>query len=484
MSSLKGALWIESVTSASAVFARKVQSICAAKNLGLQRDGAGIWIIADSAHLLTELATHLMSELDEPCRVLLTVGELSQVDGNWTGWAMDRVHDLKSTVDQGQIWFTEGLAYVLDLDQYLWEDLGLISVEEQSVHCYRLLTSTQCFIPSALRRAIQSNKCVMAFPDEPSPAVRKGQHIVFVGFEMTDDLLDRAEKALMQIANDKIWLVSPRVSVEQRRIWNDMGRHLVVGTAQNFQAKLLSTGGTILESNATLFLDPVGNVAGELALVGIAIPKVPMAKIIDGYSIDLLENGEWGYDEVNRVLVVSVSLNGLYITAHRDNCRLNSRAMAIGQSYELGIAARLAVGHKTFRYVGGVGRPYEGIFIGEATQRLALNIGSRTEVGRQPTGYGMVMQERGGLERLTWSTNPQADRARSQLLTIDRALTGRQHTAITVLDKRHFVVQSLHDKLPTYAFSQHDNRLHRIVGEETIKGESLLVVGTNLLQLG
>jgi hypothetical protein len=85
---------------------------------------------------------------------------------------------------------------------------------------------------------------------------------------------------------------------------------------------------------------------------------------------------------------------------------------------------------------------------------------------------------------LTWSTNPQAERAKSQALTIDRALTGRQHTAITVLDKRHFVVQSLHDKLPTYAFSQHDNRLHRIVGEETIRGESLLVVGTNLLQLG
>lgn len=483
MSSLKGALWIDSTASSGAVFVRQVQSICASRNLVLQPEDGGVWVITNSAHVLTELATQLMQEISEPCRVLLTLGELSEVDGKWVGWSLDRVRNLKGTVDLGQVWFTAGLAYVLDLDQYLWEDLGLISVEEQSVHCYRMLTSTQCFVPSALRRAIQSNKCVMVSPNEPNVAVRKGQHIVFVGFEMNDDLMTRAEKALMQIANDKIWLVSPKVSVDNRRIWHDMGRHLVVGTAQNFKAKLLS-GGTIVESNATLFLDPVGNVAGELDLVGIAIPKVPMAKIIDGYSIDLLETGEWGFDEVNRVLTVSVSLSGLFITTYKENCRLNSRGMTVGQPYELGMAARLSVGHKTLRYIGGVGRPYEGIFIGEATQRLALNIGSRTEVGRQPTGYGMVMQERGGLERLTWSTNPQAQRAKAQALTIDRALTGRQHAAITVLDKRHFIVQSLHDKLPTFAFSARDNRLHRILGEETIKGESLLVIGTNLLQLG
>ena len=46
--------------------------------------------------------------------------------------------------------------------------------------------------------------------------------------------------------------------------------------------------------NATLFLDPVKLSSGEVSIFGVALPQVPMARTIDGYTLDLL-TGAWGY---------------------------------------------------------------------------------------------------------------------------------------------------------------------------------------------
>ena len=145
-------------------------------------------------------------------------------------------------------------------------------------------------------------------------------------------------------------------------------------------------------SNGTLFLDPVKLSSGEVSIFGVALPQVPMARIIDGYTLDLFSNGEWGYGEVDTAVVrVAVNLEGKFIIAFKPECRLNSRDMEIGKSYPLGNGARVTIGRLTYRYIADVGKPYCGLFLGESTKRLALSVGSRVELGRQPVGNGFAL---------------------------------------------------------------------------------------------
>ena len=84
-------------------------------------------------------------------------------------------------------------------------------------------------------------------------------------------------------------------------------------------------------SNGTMFLDPVKLSSGEVSVFGVALPQVPMARIIDGYTLDLFSNGEWGYGEEDDVVVrVAINLDGKFITAFKPECRLNSREMEVG----------------------------------------------------------------------------------------------------------------------------------------------------------
>ena len=63
--------------------------------------------------------------------------------------------------------------------------------------------------------------------------------------------------------------------------------------------------------NATLFLDPVKLSSAELSVFGVALPQVPMARTIDGYTLDLLNDGAWGFGVEEDVTVrVSITIDG------------------------------------------------------------------------------------------------------------------------------------------------------------------------------
>ena len=157
--------------------------------------------------------------------------------------------------------------------------------------------------------------------------------------------------------------------------------------------------------NATLFLDPVKLSSGEVSIFGVALPQVPMARTIDGYTLDLLTDGAWGYGVEEDVTVrVSITVNGHFISALKPGCRLNSRDMEVGKSYPLGNGTRLTIGRVVHRYIANVGKPYCGLFLGHATKRMAVSVGDRIELGRQPTGGGFSLPDRGGTEKFNGVT--------------------------------------------------------------------------------
>ena len=77
----------------------------------------------------------------------------------------------------------------------------------------------------------------------------------------------------------------------------DLGRHLVISEPDVFLKDIFRENLTLIDmgENATLFLDPIKLSSGELSIFGVALPQVPMARTIDGYTLDLLTDGSWGY---------------------------------------------------------------------------------------------------------------------------------------------------------------------------------------------
>ena len=428
----------------------------------------------------------LETQVDAALSIFITAGELQYNGIQWSGWPIERSRRVLPHVEPNQIWFTETIFHLVDLDHFSWEEVGMVSTEHSSVRSFRLLLSGQSFVPAALKRAIREQKVVVYQNGGEFEPIRKGIHVVFVGFSDNHELYSHVARVNSIVPNDKLWLVLPKIDADSRKQWTDLGRHLIVSEPSVFLDDIQRENLTLVgkEANATMYLDPVSLSSGEVALYGLALPLVPMARIIDGYTVDLLSNGEWGHaSDDDAVVRVAVGTNGAFLTSFQTGSRLNSREMEVGKSYPLGNGARLTIGRITHRYIANVGKPYLGLFLGEPTRRSALAVGDRLELGRQPTGSGFALPDRGGSERIDWADTPQAISARNSKLTLDRAMTGRQHVSLTVHEVGKFAVNPLHDKLPTYILPKASQRLQRVTGELVLKGEGLIVVGTNVLKV-
>ena len=452
-----------------------------------QVEDIGIWIFFTTIEDGIQFAQAVLEHNENVQHsVLITAGDIELVEGKWCGWALECTQSLVRFLEPRQIWFTETLFYLMDVDALSWENVGLVPTDFTSVRCFRMVIQGQSFVPTALKRAIREQKVIVCQRHQPMGPVEKGKHVVFVGYPYDRELRSQVARIGTVIPNDRMWLVLPRMEQKARKAWTELGRHLIISESDVFLKDIVRTDLTLMDmgSNGTLFLDPVKLSSGEVSVYGVALPQVPMARIIDGYTLDLFSNGEWGYgDDETVVARVAVNLDGKFITAFKPDCRLNSRDMEIGKSYPLGNGARLTIGRLTYRYIADVGKPYCGLFLGESTKRLALSVGSRIELGRQPVGNGFGLPDRGGAERIQWGQSVQAQTAKKNKLTLDRALTGRQHVSLTVQTVGRFVIAPMHDKLPTFILPVASQRLQRVANELLIKDEGLIIVGTNVIRV-
>lgn len=489
MKQLRACIWIGLSNGENSLTSEELQIVVQdlkmpKADLIFKAEEQGIWAIVSTVSGAIEFGQTVL-QTQTGLSILITAGELEQ--GNeWSGWSMKHHSQLRLQTAPNQIWFTEAVFYLMDWNECSWEEIGMVTTDAGSFRCFRLLLPGQSFVPSALKRAIKEQKVVIDQKGRGVGPIQKGLHVVFVGYTDTDELYSRVARVNTVVPNDKLWLVLPKMDLAPRKEWIDSGRHLIVSTPRTFMQNIQRTDVTLMgkESSATMFLDPVSLSSGEISLFGIALPLVPMAKIINGYTMDLLADGEWGYESDDKVVVrLSVNMQGGFLTALQPGCRLNTREMEIGKTYPLGNGARLTVGRITHRYIANVGKPYLGLFLGEPIRRMAVAVGDRLELGRQPTGGGFALSDRGGSDRIEWVDAPQAHKSKSAKLTLDRAMTGRHHVAISVESVGRFIVSPLHDKLPTYILPSAAPRLQRVMNELVLKEEGLIVVGTNVLRV-
>ena len=492
MKHLKTCVWVgpsknQMMSSSKPVQSKLEELVNPGVDVEFQTEDLGIWTFFTNITDALTFARFVLEHNEQvQYSVLITVGDLEYIEGKWSGWALECTKSLVRYLEPRQVWFTETLFHLIDLDELSWEEIGLVPTDLTSIRCFRILIQGQSFVPTALKRAIREQKVIICQKHRPMGPVEKGKHVVFVGYPYDRELRSQVARVSSVIPNDRLWLVLPKIGVKTRKAWTDFGRHLIISEPDVFLNDIVRTDLTLMDmgANGTMFLDPVKLSSGEVSVFGVALPQVPMARIIDGYTLDLFSNGEWGYGEEEDVVVrVDINLNGRFITAFKPECRLNSRDMEVGKAYPLGNGARVTIGRLTYRYIADIGKPYCGLFLGESTKRLALSVGSRIELGRQPTGSGFALPDRGGSDRIQWGQSVQAESAKKNKLTLDRALTGRQHVSLTVQSVGRFVIAPLHDKLPTFVLPTSSQRLQRVAGELLIKDEGLLIVGTNVIRV-
>lgn len=446
---------------------------------------SGIWGFFPSMQTALQFAETIVEQgmVGNPTRALLAVGDVTFSAGTYTSSTITVMKGMIARVAYEELWLLPSAFYALDTENSAWDEIGTIESNDGILRlCHRIVLPNQCFIPSLLKKASTEKNVVICEKGKEPERFTKNAHVVFVGYSVGPELYQAIART--SSSNDKIWLVAAHLSEVQRQQWFSSKRNLIVATTDAFLEKF----GDILETssvqnpNMTMLLD--GNVSLDVnvSLVGIALPKVPMARIIDGYSIDLLADGTWGYGN-NALLSLHVSATEQTIVAHVPGCRLNSREMTLATPHPLGRSTLLAVQNWNYRFVFNVGQMYVGLIIGEAFQNHPVRVGARIEVGRQPSAHGFVLPDRGGHDKILWANNPQAQAAKDNALTLDRALTSRHHASINVVALDRFVVSSIHDKLPSFLMHQTDMQLKKIEGEENIRGEALLVIGTNLLKI-
>ena len=228
-------------------------------------------------------------------------------------------------------------------------------------------------------------------------------------------------------------------------------------------------------------LDTLGDVT--LGLVGIALPKVPMAGMIDGYSIDLLPDGSWGYAPSSAVVQLTMSVSGIQITPLKPGVLVNSVGGVPGTAIELEAGSIFRVRDGMYRYMDEVGSLYKGIVIGNASTQNQYNKGDEVVIGREPGDAGFQLPNRGGTDRIRWIHGAKSEGAKKKNFTFDIALTGRQHTKLSVIEKNKYVITPLSDKVPTFLIRNGKNRLERILNEAEVVFGDLVIVGTHVLSL-
>ena len=225
-------------------------------------------------------------------------------------------------------------------------------------------------------------------------------------------------------------------------------------------------------------MDLTGEGDVSLQLVGLALPAVPMAGVIQGYSFDLLSDCSWGFATEGVLLRVEVSLAGAHIITLNPDIYINGRRVPLNSKEVLrdGNLIRTPLGQVRYRALAG---QYQGMLIGPETYSMNVNVGERVELGREPSFPGFTLPDRGGLERIRWSAGIRAEKARQQGLTLDRSLTGRHQALFMARSSKDFIVDKIHDRIPTWLFC--NEKLDRVTRACKAKFGDMLIIGTNVI---
>lgn len=440
-----------------------------------------------------QLVSHPLPDTEMLFRASIATGDVQEVSNDYFGnkdffgEAVNLSSRINAVTPTGEVWFSNRTRVCMNQSEVAWESVGIHGFKgiAEKEECFRAVPENRCVFETELESAILNGSYITLQKGDDLPLVMNEQ-IILVDFELGSNELKRILQKMRSISSGKIWLLSHQMATEARLQWLEQGYRFIIATKEAFWSELervrdMTEEEDISHTGILIDLNSIGEVS--LGLTGIALPSVPLVDLIEGYSIDLLMDGTWGYNSKAAVLQIKVGPQSLLLLPLKPGILVNSIGVVPGQPLDISNGGTLRYRDWSFRVLCNIGGLYRALISGSASGEVLYNIGDLIEIGRQPTGKRFSLGDRGGTNRIQWSPTVKASEAKKQKLTLDRTLTGRQHSQVKIVNRDSFVASSIHPRLPTFVIRKGGKRLERVKKERPIEIGDMLVVGTYVLSL-
>ncbi|MCB9744300.1 MAG: adenylate/guanylate cyclase domain-containing protein [Alphaproteobacteria bacterium] len=464
----------------------------------LQRGGRIIKMLGDAYVVLFDSATdavHAGREVIEKVaqggtlviRVSCVTGDVEEIHNDAFGDAVNLAARINSRTPAGECWFSESSRLCMKQTEIPWESVGQFTLKgiPGETMCYRVVGKTRCWLPAPIKDAVKAGNLCRIKHGAPIPALPPDPIVLFEGFQPGSAELRRAVDSLPVLDPARLWLSTWLISPDHRFEWMTSGHGLLVGTPQAVERAFeeVKAADSKPSGSNTIILDLGSTAELDLVMAGLALPAVPMAEVVAGYTYDLLHDGRWVNRSDQPVLRVDVSQDGVRMKAMTSGVAVDGRSVPSNQFTTLKHGMVLSTPSGSIRFHHLANAPYAGILVSEDRPlRMGVALGQVTELGREPNHPGLQLPDRRGQENIRWCAGPRAARAREGGFTLDRALAGRHQAQIEVDRGGTCNVRALHPRCPTYIYNETDP-LKRVEPVAPIKTGDLIVTGTTVVGL-
>jgi class 3 adenylate cyclase len=420
-------------------------------------------------------------------RVSCATGDVEEIDGDAFGDAVNLSARINSRTPAGEVWFSESTRQCMNQSEIPWEPVGSFSLKGISgdMSCHRAVTTGGCTLPPPIRQAIKAGSLVRIKPGQPPPPLHPDPTLLFEGFQIGRPELARLIDSLPVLDPARLWLGAYKLSPADRHRWERSGRGLVVARAGPLHAAIVQCQQEVIPlaaSSHTIILDMDAAAEIDLVMAGMALPMVPLADVVAGYSYDLLPEGRWVNRSSRAVLRIDVTSRSVTARSLSVGVTISGKTLSPSAQVDLVHGAEIrAAGGPPIRFYRQRDMSYAGLLVADSPLRMGVARAQVAEMGREPNHPGLALPDRGGQENIRWCSGPRAARAREGGFTLDRALAGRRQAAVEVSPDGRTQIRSLHSRCPTWLYR--DGAMTRVEGVDRLTLNDLIVTGTSIIAI-
>lgn len=418
-------------------------------------------------------------------RLAMSTGDVEEIDGDVFGEAVNFTSRILGKAGPGELWFGPGTRVCMNAAEIPWESVGRFPLKGVvgDKELYRAVPPHKCWLARPIEEAIRRQSLVRMRRGGSVPMLPPDPVVLLEGYAPGSAALQQAVEALPVLPPASMWLVAYNISGADRSAWTSEGRGLVIGTPESVEQAIRDVQRASVRTSGsdTIVIENVLQADMELVMAGLALPAVPLADVVAGYSYDLQADGSWANRSDRAVLRADVTPTGVTVSALAPNISINGRGLAPGDNTLLRDGNLLGTPAGTIRFVQP-DQEYAGLMLADTRMRLAVVTGQRAELGREPGAPGLPFLDRKGQDNIRWCPGARAQRAKAGQFTLDRAMAGRRQAQVEVIDG-DAQITSLHERCPTWVLRGGSGKLEKVDTVARASVGDLIVAGTTVVAL-